>query len=102
MGYVIYNRATKRIASKTYKTHAAAQAVLTRWSRKWFSESLENATVDYAADPVYNFGIAEEAYYAQNIRTTVTRVNLMTGQEYEEDVNTPLACSPASETYWSM
>jgi len=32
----------------------------------------------------------------------VTRINLMSGKEYEESVNTPLCCSPASETYWSM
>ena len=33
---------------------------------------------------------------------TVTKVNLMTGKEYQERVGTPLSCSPASETYWSM
>ena len=32
----------------------------------------------------------------------VTRKNLMTGKEYQEEENTPLSCSPASETYWSM
>jgi hypothetical protein len=32
----------------------------------------------------------------------VTRKNLMTGLEFEEDVNTPNCCSPASETFWSM
>jgi len=32
----------------------------------------------------------------------VTRVNLMSGVEYRESVNTPLHMSPASETYWSM
>ena len=34
--------------------------------------------------------------------TKVTRVNLMSGKEYQEDINTPLCCSPASDTYWSM
>lgn len=32
----------------------------------------------------------------------VTRVNIMTGKEYQERRDTPLACSPASETYWCM
>jgi hypothetical protein len=32
----------------------------------------------------------------------VTRTNLMTGKTFEEDVNTPNCCSPASETFWSM
>lgn len=29
-------------------------------------------------------------------------VNLMTGQEVEESINTPYYCSVSSETYWSM
>ena len=33
--------------------------------------------------------------------TYVTRTNLMTGRQYEERYDTPRACSPASETYWS-
>lgn len=32
----------------------------------------------------------------------VERVNLMTGMKYMEPEDTPLVCSPASETYWSM
>lgn len=99
MGYVIYNLVTTRIASKTYKTHAAAQAQLTRMRK---AAAGEWGVLQAEDDPLYQFGIAEEAYYAANIRKTVTRVNLMTGLEYEEDVNTPLACSPASETYWSQ
>jgi hypothetical protein len=32
----------------------------------------------------------------------VERTNLMTGKKYLEDADTPLCCSPSSETYWSM
>ena len=32
----------------------------------------------------------------------VKRRNLMSGKEYMEAEDTPLCCSPASETYWSM
>jgi hypothetical protein len=32
----------------------------------------------------------------------VTRVNMMSGLEYQERRDTPIYCSPASETYWSM
>lgn len=32
----------------------------------------------------------------------VKRVNLMSGLVYEEDINTPHYCSPASESYWTM
>ena len=33
--------------------------------------------------------------------TYVTRVNMMSGLEYKEHFETPIYCSPASETYWS-
>lgn len=32
----------------------------------------------------------------------VERVNLMSGKKYMEHRDTPLFCSPSSETYWSM
>lgn len=34
--------------------------------------------------------------------TYVTRVNMMTGKEYKERFDTPIYCSPAFESYWSM
>ena len=34
--------------------------------------------------------------------TYVTRVNLMTGKEFTEHFETPIYCSPAFESYWSM
>ena len=34
--------------------------------------------------------------------TYVTRVNMMTGREYQERYDTPHCCSPSSEAYWSM
>jgi len=41
-------------------------------------------------------------YRAELRETFVTRTNLLSGREYEERYDTPLACSPASDTYWSM
>jgi hypothetical protein len=32
----------------------------------------------------------------------VERTNIMTGEKFEEDVNTPRFCSPSSESFWSM
>ena len=32
----------------------------------------------------------------------VERTNLMTGQKYMEPEDTPIYCSPAFESYWSM
>jgi len=52
--------------------------------------------------PEYVYGIAEINHYYATIERTVTRKNLMSGIEYKESVNTPLCCSPASESYWSM
>jgi hypothetical protein len=111
MGYVIYNKATTRIKGKyVYKTHAAAQAAITRWSNKWFNERWKELYPNVGQivamggdeDPKWIYAIAEEEYFRKHIEKNVTRTNLMTGAEYTESVNTPLACSPASETYWSM
>jgi hypothetical protein len=33
--------------------------------------------------------------------TMVMRRNVITGEEFEERYDTPYACSPRSETYWS-
>ena len=86
MSYVIYNVDTTAIrGGKSYKTMAAAKAAMTR-------NQLDQT----------KWRIAEEVMFAEFVSKKVVRVNLMTGQEYEEDVNTPLCCSPASETYWSQ
>ena len=34
--------------------------------------------------------------------TYVTRRNLMDGKEFTERYDTPVYCSPSSESYWSM
>lgn len=92
MSYVVYNiKSTQIVGSKhrkVYKTHAAAQAHLTRMTKMGYS--------------LFDYGIACYSHYQDKIAKTVTRVNLMTGREYQEDINTPLSCSPSSETYWSM
>ena len=95
MTYVVYNIGTtqtvneKRWGRETFKTEAAAKAARTRMIKKWKHDPAQLA-------------VAEVAHYTQNIAGTVTRVNMMTGKTYEESVNTPHCCSPASETYWSM
>ena len=95
MAYVVYNIETtqtvneKRFGRETYKTEAAAKAARTRMIKR------------IKFDP-NQLAVAEVAFYTQNIATTVTRTNLMTGKTYQESVNTPMCCSPSSETYWSM
>ncbi len=72
--------------TRAYKTHGAAQATRTRLCRK-------------AGWSVDQLSIIATTHYKPKM---VTRTNLMTGQEYQEDVNTPNFCSPSSESFWSM
>ena len=72
--------------TRAYKTHGAAQATRTRLCRK-------------AGWSVDELNIIATTHYRPRM---VERTNLMTGQKYQEDVNTPNFCSPASESFWSM
>ena len=45
---------------------------------------------------------ASKGFRIEFHETYVTRKNLLTGKEYRERFDTPLSCSPSSETYWSM
>lgn len=92
MSYYIIVKATGLIKSdgpnstRAYRTIGAAKATVTRLVKKegWKSGDFEiTATADYQP-------------------RMVTRKNLMSGKEFQEDVNTPYFCSPASESYWSM
>ena len=92
MSYYVIARATGLIVTdgsnhtRMYKTFAAARATRTRLCNKAGWSAGELSIVD------------TKTYQPR----TVTRKNLMSGIEYQEDVNTPLCCSPASETFWSM
>jgi len=83
--------------SKSYKTMAAAQAALTRMSKRYRADMLESVN-----DPVFRYGIAEANYFHKTIERKVAKRNLSSGIVYEETINTPAHMSPASETYWSM
>ena len=72
--------------TRAYKTFGSARATRTRLCNK-------------AGYTVEQLSIIDTKYYKPKM---VTRKNLMTGAEFEEDVNTPNCCSPASETFWSM
>ena len=95
MGYVVYNIQStrtvneKRWGRETFKTEAAAKAARTRMIKRLKYDGTQLA-------------VAEVAFYTKKIAGTVTRTNLMTGKTYQESVNTPSCCSPASEAYWSM
>jgi phosphoribosylformylglycinamidine (FGAM) synthase-like enzyme len=95
MAYVVYNIQStqtvneKRWGRETFKTEAAAKAARTRMIKRQKYDGAQLA-------------VAEVAFYTKNIAGTGTRTNLMTGKTYQESVNTPMCCSPSSETYWSM
>ncbi len=98
MSYVIYNKETTKIIKDhaynsshktTYLTLAAAKAAMTRFTKKGMIVAGECAVAEYAD-------------FSNNIEAQVKRVNMMSGKEYYESVNTPSYCSPSSESYWSM
>ena len=95
MTYVVYDVKSTRIATpkpygkEHYETEGAAKAAKTRMEKgkRWAG---------------YELAVAEINHYRTNIEQMVKKVNLMSGKEYWESVNTPNYCSPASEAYWSM
>ena len=72
--------------ARAYKTFGAAMATRTRLINK-------------SGWNISELSIIATSHYKPRM---VTRANLMTGETFEEDVNTPNCCSPASETFWSM
>jgi hypothetical protein len=93
MQFLVYNTDTSAITDGPFKTNSAAKASITRASKKHFIKT---------GSKLKNRAVAEEVHYYKSIEKMVTRKNMMTGKEYQESINTPISCSPASETYWSM
>ena len=63
-----------------------------------------SVTEDYMLDKLTelrNTQYPEPKYMLEMFETYVLRVNLISGREYQERWDTPISCSPASETYWS-
>jgi hypothetical protein len=65
---------------------------------------VDHTTADRSAlEHVYKHTYFPSHGYRFEIHETfVTRSNLMGGGQYQERYDTPRACSPSSETYWSM
>lgn len=96
--WYVYDRETRQIV-KGYKTCGAARAAVTRAQKQYLKI---NGFFVSNEGPLFTLSWAEAGYYHMMLETKVKRVNLMTGVEYEESVNTPVSCSPASEAYWSQ
>lgn len=107
MSYVIYNKQTTKTLlaparsvgcyNETYKSRTAAKAALTRLDNKDKLGKGEDGFPLLKTD----FAIAEIMDFRKNIEKMVTRKNAMTGKEFQEPINTPYSCSPASENYWT-
>lgn len=99
MSYLIYNIETSKIyevrkpgrlyGKTAYASERAAKAALTREVNKG-----KIVREEYA--------ISESENYYKNIEKTEIVINLMSGKEVEQSVNTPRCCDPSSELYWSM
>jgi hypothetical protein len=99
MNYIIYNIESTLLLmghNKRYATRAAAKGALTRISKKANLLSAERQAFKN------KYAIASILEFHNNIEKMVTRINLMSKKEYQERVNTPIYCSPAYESYWSM
>jgi len=100
MSYYLVHQNTGNIITdrggrwQAYKTQAAAKACRTRVvAKKGFCQ---DDLVIVRQDNLQQFR------HAHNIPTKVERTNIMTGQKFMEDIDTPYFCSPSSESYWSM
>ena len=82
---------------KSYKTISAAQAALTKMSKRYRADLLDSVN-----DPQYRFGVAEANYFHTTIEKSRTVKNMMNGAPMVESVNTPGYMIPRSESYWSM
>ena len=65
---------------------------------------LENVTLEQAQQwgPEHYKHDPGRKYRFEVHETWIVRRNLMTNIQYKERYDTPISCSPASETYWSM
>ena len=96
--WYVYDRDTT-VIQKTCKTRGAAKAWITRKQRDF----LANQNLYVSNDgPLFDWGYADAEYFHRTIEKSVIKRNLMTGQEFVQSVNTPRACDPSSELYWSM
>jgi hypothetical protein len=57
-------------------------------------------TKDYIDSVARGFNC--QGYIVKIFETYVTKTNLMGGAKFTERYDTPIYCSPSSESYWSM
>jgi len=93
MSYVIYHKETTVILggyNKRYATERSAKGALTK---------AVNAGEVVDRD---KYAIAETGFFVSNIEKSVTKKNLISGEDIQVAVNTPVFMDPSCESYWSM
>ena len=96
--WYVYDKETT-VIQKNLKTAAAAKAWITQKQKKFLADNGFYVSND---GPLFDWGYAEVNYFHDFIERKKRVRNLMTGREVEIDVNTPRACDPSTELYWSM
>ena len=92
MLYTVYHKDTTRhldYSKPYYRSMRSAKIALTKAVNRGEVKREDYAVCDYDV-------------FQNTIEKFVTRKNLLSGKEYQERVNTPSYCSPASEAYHSM
>lgn len=96
MSFLIVNVGTEQaykkpghISSAVYDTERGAKTACTKLNKKYG---------DNGQWQVMNTQLFRQTYPVKMVQ----RINLQSGLPYMEAEDTPLCCSPASETYWSM
>lgn len=113
LSYVVYRTDNSAIVEEvryksTHKTQSAAKASMTRINKARVVDVLKDKGQKRWTQPKYAYlgnaelAVADIETYTNEIEQQVERTNLMSGKKYKESINTPISCSPASETYWSM
>lgn len=124
MAYVIYNKETTKILSiparsvrcyvESYKTESAAKAALTRQAKKGalgakveyepcvYPNGMEGTKKIETPYTKEDFAISEARAFYASIEKVEKKRNLMSGEEFEQGVNTHACVDPSTETYWSM
>jgi len=96
--WYVYDKATT-VIQKNFKTPTAAKAWITRKQ----NEFLKNRSLYVSNDgPLFDWGYAESEYFHRAIERSRIVKNRMTGVPVTITVNTPRACDPSTELYWTM
>ena len=113
MFYLIIAEYLLLIPDRKVAAEEAAKAGEERLSavaeEEWLAAYKQKAAAERQAQKLMDQGYGDlvvmeyNEYLAKGYDKLTRKVrSLMTGEEVEEDINTPNCCSVASETYWSM